>query len=92
MTEDEAAEFKGFPIDGLAPLAESKIPLLHIVGTADTTVPPAENTDILEARYKELGGPVEVIRKEGLKHHPHCLPNPNRIVDFALESFRQPSE
>ena len=92
LTEDEAAEFKGFPIDGLAPLAESKIPLLHIVGTADTTVPPAENTDILEARYKELGGPVEVIRKEGLKHHPHCLPNPNRIVDFALESFRQPSE
>ena len=92
LTEEEAADFKGFPIDGLETIAEAKIPILHLVATADRVVPPAENSDILVARYKELGGPAEVILKEGLGHHPHCLENPNRIVDFALDSFRPPVE
>ena len=92
LTEEEAADFKGFPIDGLETIAEAKIPILHLVATADRVVPPAENSDILVARYKELGGPVEVIRKKGLGHHPHSLENPNRIVDFALDSFRPPVE
>ena len=88
LTEDNVGQLKGFPIDGLESLAEAKIPILHINGTADTTVPPTENSDVLLARYKELGGPARVISKEGLAHHPHSLENPTPIVDFALESFR----
>lgn len=66
-------------------LAEHKVPLLHIAGTADTVVPVAENTDLLEKNYQQLGGPITVIRKAGLGHHPHSLKNPQPIVRFVLK-------
>ena len=34
---------------------------------------------------KELGGNLQVIYKPGAKHHPHCLENPQPIVDFVLK-------
>jgi lysophospholipase L1-like esterase len=74
------------PIDLLAPLAKAAVPLLHVVGAADTVVPVAENTDIVEQRYRALGGSIEVIRKPGQDHHPHSLPDPQPIVDFALRA------
>ena len=76
------------PIDGLKELAAARIPLLHVVGEADVVVPVAENTNLLEARYRKLGGPIEVIRKPGVDHHPHSLNPPDRIVDFILRHRR----
>jgi len=70
----------------LAPLARADIPLLHVVGQADTVVPVEENTDIIEKRYKALGGRIQVIRKEGVGHHPHSLKDPEPIVKFILEA------
>ena len=85
LTKEEAATYTGCPVDNLAPLAKEKIPLLHVVGQADDVVPVAQNTDIMEKRYKELGGSIQVIRKEGVGHHPHSLKDPKPIVDFILE-------
>ena len=85
ITSEEALRFKGNPIDHLAPLAKAKIPLLHVVGAADTVVPVSENTAILEARYKKLGGKIQVIHKPGIGHHPHSLKDPKPIVDFILK-------
>ncbi len=85
MTEEEALGYQGNPIDNLKPLAEAKIPLLHVVGDADVVVPVAENTAIVEERYKALGGTIEVIHKPGSGHHPHCLKDPKPIVDFILK-------
>lgn len=85
-TDDDVANFAGNPIDGLGPLAEHGIPLLHIVGDSDEVVPVSENSDILEARYRALGGDITVIRKPGVGHHPHSLPDPTPIVDFFLEA------
>ena len=50
-------------------------------------VPYAENTAVMEKRYRELGGPIEVILKPGVDHHPHSLKDPAPIVDFVLKRF-----
>jgi len=92
MTEEEALAYTGNPIDNLKPLAKAKIPLLLVVGDADVVVPPAENAAIIEARYKALGGLVEVIHKPGSGHHPHCLKDPKPIVDFILRYNRGKGE
>ena len=84
LTAEEAATFTGNPIDGLAPLAQAGVPLLHIVGDADEVVPVAENTAILAARYRALGGSIQIISKPGVGHHPHSLVDPTPIVEFIL--------
>jgi len=89
LTEAEALQFKGNPIDHLKPLAEKKVPLLHIVGAADTVVPVAENTTIVEQRFKRLGGKIQVISKPGIGHHPHSLKDPAKIVEFVLKHTTQ---
>jgi pimeloyl-ACP methyl ester carboxylesterase/lysophospholipase L1-like esterase len=83
LTETEAMTFSGNPIDGLAPLAKAGVPLLHVVGDADDVVPVAENTAIVEQRYRELGGSIQVIHKPGVGHHPHSLKDPGPIVAFV---------
>ncbi len=85
LGEEEALAYRGNPIDRLEPLATAGIPLLHVVGDADDVVPVAENTAILEARYRELGGSIEVIHKPGVGHHPHSLEDPQPIVDFITK-------
>jgi pimeloyl-ACP methyl ester carboxylesterase len=84
LTESSVLAFRGNPIDHLQPLAARHIPLIHVCGTADTGVPMAENTDVLAACYRELGGEITVIAKEGCGHHPHSLEDPQPIVDFIL--------
>ena len=85
FTEEQALAYEGNPLDHLAPLAEAKVPLLHICGTADEVVRIEENTEVLAERYRALGGTIAVIRKEGVGHHPHSLKDPQPIVDFILE-------
>jgi putative heme-binding domain-containing protein len=85
LTEAEALTFGGNPVDQLAPLARAGVPLLHVVGEADEVVPVAENSDVVESRYRQLGGSIQVIRKPGVGHHPHSLADPKPIVDFVIE-------
>lgn len=84
----EALAYEKNPVDNLEPLAKAGIPIIHVVGQADKTVPVEENTDIVERRYKALGGVIEVIRKPGVDHHPHSLENPEPIVQFILAHAR----
>ena len=83
LTDEQALTYPT-PLDNLKPLADAKIPILSVVGDADTTVPVAENTAILEQRYQAMGGEVQVIHKPGVAHHPHSLADPTPIVDFIL--------
>jgi pimeloyl-ACP methyl ester carboxylesterase len=85
LTEAQALEYKLNPVDNLEPLAKARVPLLHVVGDADDVVPVAANTQIIEERYKKLGGTIEVIHKPGGGHHPHCLKDPAPIVAFILK-------
>ncbi len=85
-SEEEALAFKGNPLDLAEDLAHAGFPMLHVCGDADVTVPIEENTDIFERKVLEAGGRITVIRKPGVGHHPHSLPNPQPIVDFILRA------
>lgn len=84
LTDAEMKHFKGNPIDNLAPIAAAHIPIISVCGDADKVVPFKENMDIIRSRYLALGGPVELIIKPGIDHHPHSLENPEPVVDFIL--------
>lgn len=85
LTEESLVKFRGNPIDRAATVAGGKVPILSVCGDADKVVPFAENTGILEKRYREAGGTIEVILKPGVDHHPHSLKDPTPIVDFLLK-------
>ncbi len=90
LTEEQASTAKCNPFDQLEPLAKAGVPLLHVVGDADEVVPVAENTAILESRYKALGGSIQVVHKPGVGHHPHSLKDPEPIVQFILSNTTEP--
>lgn len=81
-SDDEALAYKGNPIDLLEPLAKAGIPVLHVCGLADDTVPYEENSAIVKERYEKLGGYYREILKKGMGHHPHGLEDPTPILDF----------
>ncbi|MGV3661890.1 MAG: GDSL-type esterase/lipase family protein [Prosthecobacter sp.] len=86
--EAEALAYKGNPVDNLEPLAKNKVPLLHVFGDADDVVPWDENTGLIESRYKALGGPITLIRKPGVGHHPHGLDDSTPIVEFIAKNAK----
>lgn len=57
------------PIDRLELLAKAKVPILHIHGDKDGTVPLEANSAELGRRYKALGGPVEIAVIPGQGHN-----------------------
>jgi pimeloyl-ACP methyl ester carboxylesterase len=85
LTEESVEQFRGNPLDRIGTVAAAKIPIIAVCGEADTVVPYAENTAILERRYRELGAPIQVILKPGVGHQPHSLEDPTPIVDFLLK-------
>ena len=89
LNEKQAVTFRGNPIDGLEPLAKAGVPLIHVVGDADKVVPVAENTAIIEERYKKLGGHIKVIHKPGVGHHPHSLKDPAPLLEFIEQAARR---
>jgi pimeloyl-ACP methyl ester carboxylesterase len=82
--EAEALAYPDNPIDHLAPLAAAGLPIIHVVGDLDEPVPVAENSAVLEVRYRALGGRIEVIHKPDCGHHPHGLDDPTPVIDFVL--------
>jgi pimeloyl-ACP methyl ester carboxylesterase len=73
-------------LDNLGPLAKAGVPLLHVCGSLD----PALETDTraVEKRYRELGGPITVIVKEGEGHYPLAPTDPKAVVDFITAKAR----
>lgn len=85
LSEASLVAFRGNPLDRVVPVAKGGVPVIVVCGDADTTVPMAENTALLEKRFRELGGTIEVIVKPGGEHHPHSLKDPTPVVDFLLK-------
>lgn len=79
--------FQNIPINNCVSIAKAEIPVLHVFGDADTVVPYKENTELLAEKFKEAGGTIKLIRKEGVGHNPHSLEDPKPIVDFILKSI-----
>jgi len=89
LTEAEALRFQHGPLNHLEGLAEQRVPIFTLINEADDVVPPAENSDLLVSRYRELGGPVTERRRPDLGHHPHGLADPSSLVRFALASLER---
>lgn len=56
------------PVDRLAPLAAARVPIFHLHGDSDAIVPLGPNSAELAARYRALGGPVELQIFPGRGH------------------------
>ena len=82
LTEAEALNSPLIPLNNLKAIAEAKIPIIAVAGDADDVVPIDENILILEKRYRELDGEIQVIVKPGVGHHPHSLTDPTPVVTF----------
>lgn len=69
--------------------------LIHVIGDQDDAVPVAENTTIVEQRYRALGGVIEVIHKPNAGH-AHGLPDSTPVVKFIMEhslkQFEKPTQ
>jgi lysophospholipase L1-like esterase len=92
-SDDEARAYQSNPVDGLEPLADAKIPVLHMIGLKDKIVPAEENTFVLIDRYVKLGGPTSVIPctrgKQNLEGHHFPLETPQTVADFITYHYRQ---
>lgn len=75
------------PLDNLAPLAKSGVPVLHVSGANDPWL--AANTRIAEKKYKALNGKINVIIIPGEGHFPRSPRNPAPIVDFILKNTKE---
>jgi hypothetical protein len=71
------------PLDNLAPLANAGVHLLHVCGSFDPWL--KSQTRVAEKRYKELGGQITVIIKEGEGHYPLAPKEPQPVVDFIIK-------
>jgi pimeloyl-ACP methyl ester carboxylesterase len=69
-------------LDNLAPLAKAGVPLLHVCGSLDPALD--AHTRAVEKLYKELGGSITVIIKEGGGHYPLAPKDPKAVVDFII--------
>jgi pimeloyl-ACP methyl ester carboxylesterase len=68
------------PLDNLAPLAKAGVALMHVCGGLDPWL--NDQTRVAEKRYKELGGQITVIVKEGEGHYPLAPKSLKPVVDF----------
>ena len=91
MTKEQlAAELAQHnPIDRLAALAKAKVPIFHIHGDSDRTVPLDKNSSELKKRYEKLGGKMilEIVKGQGHNMWPgwfHSLD----LVDFVIVHVR----
>jgi pimeloyl-ACP methyl ester carboxylesterase len=68
------------PLDNLAPLAQARVPLLHVCGSLAPWF--KDNTLEAEKRYKKLGGKIQVIVQKGRGRYPLGPDDPQPVVDF----------
>ncbi len=83
-TDDQAKTYLQNPIDTIQAIKKANIPVLYLINLADGVVPPAENSALAADKLKPYPQ-LNVIEKAGMGHHPHSLPNPAPITDFALK-------
>lgn len=83
MTVSELICYREHPIDKMHILLENNIPVIIVYGDSDDIVPYCENGAILEKYYRENGGVIKTIGKEGCGHHPHGLTDNTPIIEFV---------
>jgi len=82
LTEETVGNFRGNPLDRVDAVARAGVPIIAVCDEADTAVPFGQNTALLEKRYRELGGTMQVILRPPGDHRPYGLNDPAPIVSF----------
>jgi pimeloyl-ACP methyl ester carboxylesterase len=77
------------PMEGLAALAQVKIPIWHVCGDADPGL--ETNTRAAEKKYQALGGQMNVVIEKGRGHYPLSPEDPDAVVEFIAAASRAPS-
>ena len=70
----------------LGELAKNDVALLNVCGTSDFLL--ERITLPIEKRYRELGGRITVMIKDGPAHHPHSIKNPKLIADWMEKNMK----
>jgi len=75
------------PVARLSPLAKAGVPIFHIHGDVDKTVPLKENSGEVARRYEKLGGKMELKIAQGQGHNFwegffQC----QELVDFVISN------
>lgn len=83
ITLSQLTYYREHPIDKMPLLLENNIPVFLVYGDCDDIVPYCENGALLEKYYRENGGTVVAIGKQGCGHHPHGLSDNTPIVEFV---------
>ena len=73
-------------IQRLAELAHQDVPLFHVCGSFDFLL--QQNTMLVENLYRQLGGRISVMIKEGTAHHPHSLQDPQLLADWIEQNAK----
>jgi hypothetical protein len=88
LDEESVKSYTGNPLDKAGIIVMEQIPVIVVAGDADDDVPFIENGNIFVEDIKKLGGKVKLILKSGVGHHPHSLENPQEIVEFIMENYK----
>ncbi len=75
-------------LEKLDGLAAADVPILHVCGSIDPLLGRSGNT--IETIYRQLGGRISSMIKEGAGHHPHSLRTPSQSrISFRIAPNRQ---
>ena len=74
------------PINHLAGMAKAKVPIFIVHGDSDKVVPLEENSGVVERRYQELGGKVDVEVVPGAGHQViDAFFKSKNLVEFLIK-------
>ncbi|MBN1422578.1 MAG: prolyl oligopeptidase family serine peptidase [Planctomycetes bacterium] len=79
------------PVDRLKPLADARVPILHIHGDSDSVVPIEKNAGEVVRRIRDLGGSAQLIVVPGKGHEvvPQFFRS-QAFADFILRAAEGP--
>ena len=80
------------PLDRIEPLAKAHVPIYHIQGDSDQTVPLEKNSGELALRYRQFGGEmtINVIKGKGHDMWPGWF-QCQELVDFVINQAHKSS-
>ena len=74
------------PINHLGGMAKAKVPIFIVHGDSDKVVPLEENSGVVERRYRELGGKVDVEVVPGAGHQViNAFFKSKNLVEFLIK-------
>ncbi|MCQ2432769.1 MAG: alpha/beta hydrolase [Clostridia bacterium] len=82
MTREEFFASDIHPLDRMAELSATKVPVVIVAGDSDTVVAFKKNGECLCDWLNAHGADYMEIVKPGCDHHPHSIEDPTPVADF----------